>query len=78
MIIAGLVQLRREVDLALDHAVAAGRAEHDLSWDQVADLTGMTKRAALKRWDDAASNGAVPAARSGAKRTKAGAGTAPG
>ena len=54
MIIAGLVQLRREVDLALDHTVAAGRAEHDLSWDQVADLTGTTKRAALKRWGDAA------------------------
>jgi hypothetical protein len=88
VVIAGLVKLRGEVDLALDRAVLAGRAEHDLSWDQVADLTGMSARTAAKRWGntapaakngEAARNGAaVRDGRARAKRTKAVAGTAPG
>jgi hypothetical protein len=88
-IIAGLVQLRREVDLALDHAVVAGRAEHDLSWDEVADLTGMTRRAVVKRWGDPAPNGPATNGKARAKRTvtagaakrgaaKTGTGTVPG
>jgi len=52
LIISGLVKLRREVDLALDRAVLTGRAEHDLSWDEVAALTGVTTRTAAKRWSE--------------------------
>ena len=62
LIISGLVKLRREVDLALDRAVLTGRAEHDLSWDEVAALTGVTARTAAKRWGDgrpAPKNGTV-------------------
>src|SRR3954454_322980 len=52
LIISGLVKLRREVDLALDRAVLTGRAEHDLSWDEVAALTAVTARTAAKRWGE--------------------------
>ena len=81
LIISGLVKLRREVDLALDRAVLTGRTEHDLSWDEVAALTGVTTRTAAKRWSEtvpAAKNGAAagPKARKGGTgRSKAGATT---
>jgi hypothetical protein len=72
LIITGLVKLRREVDVALDRAVLVGRTTHDLSWDQVADLTGVTARTAAKRWgaqEPAPKDGA--AAKDGAARNGA-------
>lgn len=53
-VIAGLAKLRHEVDEALDVAVIAGRAAHDLSWSQVAELTGLTRRGAIKKWGEVA------------------------
>lgn len=83
LIITGLVKLRREVEVALDRAVLVGRTTHDLSWDQVADLTGVTARTAAKRWgaqepapkDGAATRNGAPAKNGAAAKVGAMAGT---
>ncbi len=53
-VIAGVAELRRELDEVLDQAVIDGRAHHDLSWSQVAALTGMSKAGVIKRWGERA------------------------